>query len=276
MTISATLLAWGAATDRGLRRATNEDAYIAEPPLFLVADGMGGHEAGADASHAALEGFRALVGRESLRADDVEAAFRAAVTAVDALPAHVSRPGTTLAGAAVCEQDGAAYWLVINVGDSRTYRLADGVLEQVSIDHSAVQALVDRGAITAGQAARHPQRNIVTRALGGGSAGVPDYWMLPVTAGDRMLVCSDGLCKEVVDADIHRALTAEPSPQAAATRLVHEALLHGGRDNVTVVVVDVQSLPEPDDEPTLPTPGGGLAVALPVGAREEEDDHAHL
>jgi len=251
--VSATVdLSWGAETDRGLRRSANEDSFLAEPPLFLVADGMGGHEAGAEASRAVIDGFRPLSGRASVTVEDIQAAFAVASDRVGSIETQRFAAGTTLTGVAVSEQGGVTYWLVLNIGDSRTYRLFDGELEQISVDHSAVQAMVDRGEIDAEAAEAHPERNVVTRAVGAGSAGAPDYWMLPARAGDRLMVCSDGLSKELGFAQIRAALTAEPSPQAAATRLLHEALLQGGRDNVTVVVVDAHSVVAVGDDETLP------------------------
>lgn len=245
-------LVWGASTDRGLRRAENEDSFVAAAPVFLVADGMGGHASGALASRRALDAFTDLVGRASVAIDDIERAFRDAVVAVHALEGPAAAPGTTLSGAIVCSQNGQDYWLVLNVGDSRTYRRGDAGLQQVSVDHSAVQELIDRGELDAADAERHPHRNVVTRAVGAGSEGTPDYWLLPIEPGDRLLVCSDGLTKEVDQVRIAAALEAEASPQAAATRLVHEALVHGGRDNVTVLVVDAHGAVEDSDEATIP------------------------
>lgn len=250
--VSAVTLSWGACTDKGLRRATNEDSFIADPPIFLVADGMGGHESGADASRIAIDGFRSLVGRSHATVAQVEESFERAVDGVDAIAAERFAAGTTLAGVALTDEAGAPYWLVLNIGDSRTYRFAAGALEQISVDHSAVQALVDRGELSAHDAESHPQRNVVTRAVGAGSSGAPDYWLLPASSGDRLVICSDGLTKELDDESIRRALADEPSAQTAATRLVHEALLHGGRDNVTVVVVDAYDVVEADDDPTRP------------------------
>lgn len=251
--IVSTTLSWGACTDRGLKRSANEDSYLADAPLFLVADGMGGHEGGALASSRALDAFRPLVGRVGISADDVEQAFAAAVRDVGTIETASQAAGTTLSGVVVCESAGATYWLVLNIGDSRTYLFSDGRLQQVSIDHSAVQAMIDRGELTSQAAERHPQRNVVTRAVGGGSAAAPDYWLLPAHVGDRILVCSDGLSKELTDGEISSALASEPSAQAAATRLLHEALVHGGRDNTTVVIVDAHHIATDDDAPTAPT-----------------------
>lgn len=246
------LLSWGAATDRGLRRAANEDSFIAQPPIFLVADGMGGHDAGADASRAAVTGFESLVGLETVTVTQVEDAFQAAVAGVGSIVSDRNAAGTTLAGVIVTESAGAPYWLVLNIGDSRVYRLTEGELEQISTDHSAVQAMVDRGEIDSRDAEQHPQRNVVTRAVGAGSSGLPDYWLLPAARDDRIMICSDGLTKELADAEIRRVLLDEPAAQAAATRLVHEALVRGGRDNVTVVVVDAHQVLLDDDDPTVP------------------------
>lgn len=240
MSAIAVELAWGAMTDRGRRRAVNEDSYLAESPVFLVADGIGGHDAGAEASQRAIGGFQTLVGRPSVTVEEMQSAFSVAVRNVGDIATSQDRAGTTLTGVAVCEQLGEPYWLVLNIGDSRTYRLFDGELEQISIDHSAVQALVDSGEIQAHEAESHPHRNVVTRAVGAGSTGEPDYWLLPVVAGERIMLCSDGLTKEV-DVDRMRDLLLDESdPQRAAARLVAEALRSGGRDNVTVVVVDVR------------------------------------
>lgn len=250
MSRGGTQLAWGACTDRGLKRAKNEDAYLAEFPVFLVADGMGGHEAGAEASQRALAAFRPLVDRSDITGEDVRAAFDIAVREVESIHTERFAPGTTLAGVVLCELSGSTYWLVLNIGDSRTYLFSDGRLEQISIDHSAVQALVERGQLLPSDAERHPDRNVVTRAVGGGSSGDPDYWMLPAQAGDRMLVCSDGLTKELAAEQIRAVLVEEASAQGAATRLVHESLLSGGRDNTTVVVVDAHGVIDVDDAPT--------------------------
>jgi serine/threonine protein phosphatase PrpC len=236
-------LAFGAATDPGLRRRINEDSYLAAAPLFLVADGMGGHNAGEIASATVIHEFAALVGRESLAIDDVHTAVATARRRVAALPAGGGAgAGTTLAGVVVADVDGEGYWLAVNLGDSRTYRLSDGRLEQVSVDHSVVQELVDSGELAADAAQRDARRNVITRAIGAGSDADPDYWLIPAEDGDRILVCSDGLSGELEKDAIHGILLAEPDPQAAATRLVHEAMVRGGRDNITAIVVDALSV----------------------------------
>ncbi len=232
-------VACGAATDAGLRRRINEDSYLAASPLFLVADGMGGHNAGEIASAAVIDEFAALAGRESLTIDEVQTAVTASRRRVAMLPPGAGAgAGTTLAGVVIADVDGEGYWLAINLGDSRTYRLSEGRFEQVSVDHSVVQELVDSGQLAADAAERDSRRNVITRAIGAGSDSEPDYWLLPAEEGDRILVCSDGLSGELDRDALHAILLTETDPQAAATRLVHEAMVRGGRDNITALVVD--------------------------------------
>jgi PPM family protein phosphatase len=236
-------VAWGAATDVGLRRSLNEDSFLAAPPLFLVADGMGGHQAGEVASATVIDEFARLAGRPSLSIDEVQSALRVARDRVESLPpGGGAGAGTTLAGVSIADVDGEGYWLAVNLGDSRTYRLSDGVLEQVSVDHSVVQELIDSGQLDAATAARDARRNVITRAIGAGSDSEPDYWLLPAEEGDRILICSDGLPTEIDDALIDHVLRSEAHPQAAADRLVREAVAAGGRDNVTALVVDAVSV----------------------------------
>jgi protein phosphatase len=264
MTASVALL-WGAATHTGARRALNEDAYLAGGAVFFVADGMGGHDAGEVASAAAIDALRPLAGAGVVRADAVRDRVTLAHRAVREIETAPGRgAGTTLTGIALTEQEGEPYWLVVNLGDSRTYRLAQGRLEQVSVDHSEVQELVDAGAISADEARRHPRRNVVTRALGAPEDPVPDFWYLPVAARDRLLVCSDGLTIELPDQRLAAVLLSEPDPQGAADRLVDEAVAAGGRDNITVIVIDATGVSESlertaprdgraaDDEDTVP------------------------
>jgi len=260
-------LSVGYGTDRGLRRELNEDSYIASDPVFAVADGMGGHEAGEVASGMCVRALAAIpqlaTGERSVTASVLqEYLVRADSTIREATGA---RAGTTLTGAVIVEQMGMPYWLVMNIGDSRTYRLSQGKFEQISVDHSEVQELVDAGEITAEQATVHPRRHVVTRALGTGDETEADYWLLPVEEGDRILVCSDGLTGELTDEHIFRVLSTVGHAQDAVDELIQASLRSGGRDNVTVIVVDARNVlndagaaataPRPDtaeDEVTLP------------------------
>ncbi|WP_461472259.1 PP2C family protein-serine/threonine phosphatase [Microbacterium sp. HJ5] len=243
-------LVYGSASDPGLRRRINEDSLLAVPPLFLVADGMGGHHAGEVASATVIEEFAAFAGRPSLGIDDVRAALARARRRVEALPpGNGAGAGTTLTGVVIADVDGEGYWLAINLGDSRTYRLSEGVFEQVSVDHSVVQELIDAGQLDADAASRDTRRNVITRAIGAGSDADADYWLIPAETGDRILVCSDGLSSELDREAIHGILLAETNPQAAATRLVHEAMLRGGRDNITALVVDATAVTSRTDRP---------------------------
>jgi protein phosphatase len=237
-------LAWGAATDTGRVRTENEDAFVAEPLVYGVADGMGGHAAGEVASAIAAGTLRDRLGGG---AESVDVAVAAVVEANAAIfqGAHGNAAqrgmGTTLTAMVVLTgEDGAAQRLaLVNVGDSRTYVMRAGRLRRVTIDHSYVQELVSTGHITEAEARSHPRRNIVTRALGIEPNVRVDTWVLPFVQGDRYVLCSDGLVDEVDDDEIASLLAASPTPQIAAEALVAAANEHGGRDNVTVVVVDV-------------------------------------
>lgn len=247
------VVSFGAATHPGVKRAVNEDSYIAAAPVFLVADGMGGHEAGDVASATVVDEFAQLAGTEALTPDIFLAATERARVRVEAISDGPKSAGSTLTGVGVAEMCGAGTWLVVNIGDSRTYRFAGGVLTQLTTDHSAVQELLDAGA--AAQAV-HVGKNVITRAIGAGSVGSPDVWTIPAATGDRMLVCSDGLTNEVSDEDIAEILASEPSAERAAQMLVDLAVENGGRDNITVVIVDADRVRSANadgiDEDTLP------------------------
>ncbi|CAH0230897.1 PP2C family protein-serine/threonine phosphatase [Microbacterium foliorum] len=267
---SALVVTSGSATHIGLRRALNEDSLLAEAPVFIVADGMGGHEAGEHASARVIEEFSSFIGRSSLTLGEVRGALDRARAGVEDLSTGGNgRAGTTLSGVMVASVDGTGYWLAVNIGDSRTYRLADGELEQISVDHSVVQELVESGELTPAEAATDRRRNIITRAIGGSSTGDADYWLFPAEEGDRILVCSDGITSELSDQRISEILSRVPDPQLAADALIAEALQSGGHDNITVVIVDavrVSSRPggglESDefdiDVDTLPRAAGGV------------------
>lgn len=242
------ITASAAVTSVGMRRDHNEDAFLESAPLFLVADGMGGYEAGEVASAAAIGAFGSLVGRPCLDISELREAYKTAGENVMAVGSGGRRSaGTTLAGVAISQNQGAGYWLVVNVGDSRTYRYAGGKLEQISVDHSLVQEMIDAGELSIEEAAGHQSRNVVTRALGAGIVSDADFWMIPAAVGDRMLVCSDGLTGELSDAQIERVLAEGSTPRRTAQALVDAANAHGGRDNVTVVIVDAVAVSRADD-----------------------------
>ncbi|MGP9662343.1 PP2C family protein-serine/threonine phosphatase [Arthrobacter sp. AOP36-C1-22] len=244
---------FGFASDRGLRRPLNEDAVLAQRHLFAVADGMGGHEAGEVASSICVATF--AEGQEAagdwLTPEDLQQFMVSADLAIR--EAAASRAGTTVTGAALVRQGEAVYWLVFNVGDSRTYLLSGDEFRQVTVDHSEVQEMVDRGEITAQEALTHPRRNVITRALGTGEDSEADFWMLPARPGDRLLICSDGLTNEVGDEAIRDVLLARTPPQIAVDDLLQAALRSGGRDNISLVIVDVE-LEHDDDEFTDTAP----------------------
>jgi serine/threonine protein phosphatase PrpC len=268
-------LTWGSATHAGRRRKINEDSLLAGDGVFLVADGMGGHDAGEVASAYALEGLaplRDVADIDPRLVTDLVVAAQDRIRDIDTGPAGRGA-GTTLTGVVVTYQDGAPYWLFVNVGDSRTYLLSGGRLDQMSVDHSEVQELVQAGLLSAQDARTHPRRNVVTRALGADVDPVPDFRYVPVASGDRVLVCSDGLTVELTDEQIADLLRSCEDPQRAAEQLVAEAVTAGGRDNVTVVVVDAvglasdlvgeQTAPRSGsvlDEDTVPTKRQGLVV----------------
>jgi serine/threonine protein phosphatase PrpC len=251
-------LSWAAVTDVGRRRAANEDSFIAAPPIFAIADGMGGHLAGDRASAAVVT--RLAEARESdfLAPDAIEHALERATDDIEIVSnGSELGVGTTVTGAVLTLQDGDPYFAVFNIGDSRVYRFERNTLSQVTVDHSLVQQLVDSGVITQAQAHNHPEGNVITRAVGFQSQPTPDYWLLPLKAGLRLLICSDGLTGEIEDERLRLHLAAGLSASATAGALVDAALAEGGRDNVTVLVVDVVETPQSDAEPefgsTAPT-----------------------
>ncbi|MDQ1708771.1 MAG: family protein phosphatase [Frankiaceae bacterium] len=248
-------LAWGALTHSGRLRRGNEDAHLAAPPVFVVADGMGGHAAGEVASQIAVEQFRAFTAGGPFAIADVARAISAANDAIIAASAandgHTGM-GSTVVGLVAIEQGGTPFWLAFNIGDSRLYRMWEGGLTQISVDHSYVQELVSSGRLSSAAAREHPERNIVTRALGHATDSEPDFWMMAPEAGERFLLCSDGLPGDVETARIHEILLEVDDPAEAAADLLAAALDAGGRDNITVVVVDVRRVHEGVLETTTP------------------------
>ncbi|WP_150308455.1 PP2C family protein-serine/threonine phosphatase [Planctomonas psychrotolerans] len=233
-------LGWAALTDVGRRRPHNEDSLLASPPLFVVADGMGGHSAGDFASAAVVTRLAERITGPFISAGDVEEALRIAEADIALVSRHsLLGTGTTVTGVALTLVGGQPQFLVFNIGDSRVYSWRGNRLEQVTVDHSVVQSMVDAGTITRDQAERHPDSNMITRAIGFADPPIPDYWLIPATAGLRLVVCSDGLNGELLDHDLRDHVGSGADAASTARTLVDAALEHGGRDNVSVIVVDV-------------------------------------
>jgi PPM family protein phosphatase len=240
----------GAATSTGRVRRINEDSYLAAPPVYAVADGMGGDGSGDLASALAVQVLARCADLHPLFTEAVLAALEEANQVIIERES-VDRIGTTVTGLADLGSPGAAHLMVFNVGDSRVYRLAADGIEQLTVDHSEVQELLLDGVITCEQARTHPRRNIVTRALGSDPVLLAGHWLLPAVGGDRFLLCSDGLFSELPDEAI-LPLLAVGTPQRAAEALVTWANGAGGRDNITVLIVDIESDDDGADETTMP------------------------
>ena len=250
-------LSWAAVTDVGRRRAANEDSYIAAPPIFAIADGMGGHLAGDRASAAVVSRLADARGADFLAPDAIERALELATDDIEIISdGSELGVGTTVTGAVLTLRDGEPYFAVFNIGDSRVYAFEREKLVQVTVDHSLVQQLVDTGVITRAQAHHHPEGNVITRAVGFQSQPTPDYWLLPLKIGMRLLICSDGLSGEIEDDGLGVILAAGDPAKETADALVAAALAEGGRDNVTVLVIDViesgSSVPEGNSGDTAP------------------------
>ena len=230
-------------SDTGAVRHVNEDSALAEDPVFVVADGMGGHARGDVASRTAVESLaRTLQPGSRPTPDEVIRAIDEANAAVRALSgADESGPavaGTTLTGIVRVRvpELAAEQWMVVNVGDSRVYSWDGERLRQLTVDHSAVQELVDAGLITEVQAAIHPERNVITRALGAEDFVDADFELIAEEGRQVFLICSDGLTRELSDRRIAEVLAAgHPNPAAALVDAANEA---GGHDNITVILVE--------------------------------------
>jgi protein phosphatase len=236
-------------------RAHNEDRAWAGRAVFVVADGMGGHAAGEVASGIAAQALAELDEHPVLHPRDViaqvEEANRRILQSAARHPEQTGM-GTTVAGLAVVRTGGTPHWAVFNIGDSRVYRLLDGELRQVTVDHSEVWELVQRGELTPEQAQHHPGRNIVTRILGRDPMGQLDTWVFPPYAGERFLLCSDGLSNELSREQLEQVLTSVADPQEAVEELVRLAVEAGARDNVTAIVVELPGQESDLDEDTTP------------------------
>lgn len=230
----------GASTDVGHQRAINEDSFVAEGSVFLVADGMGGHERGEVASGLVSAEFQKLASLTTVDSDRVVEALHAAHDAIRAsATADRGEMGTTLAALVLVGDSSTKRWLMINIGDSRVYRWAGGALQQLSVDHSVVQELMSSGRLSEADARTHPDRHVITRAVGVGPEIVADFSFRDLEQGERFLLCSDGLHGQLDVEQIASILAECVDPQEAATRLVAAVLEGRAPDNVTAVVVDV-------------------------------------
>jgi len=266
-----TVLRSGSASDVGRVRTSNQDVALEDPDLFAVADGMGGHVGGEVAARVAVDTLRAAFQREQT----VEGLRRAVAEANRAVwrqgqtERGLRGMGTTLtATALVNEEDGRQVIALANVGDSRAYVFSRDALIQVTADHSLAEEKVRQGQLTEAEAAVHPHRHILTRALGVSSDVDVDLWELHLHPGDRILLCSDGLTNEVPDDRIGDILGHVGDPRATARALVKAAIEHGGSDNVTVVVVDVVSADGPVQGPRAAdaaAAGAATAAMAPNG-----------
>jgi PPM family protein phosphatase len=243
-------------TDAGRKRRRNEDSFVQDPPLFAVADGMGGAQAGEVASRLAAAAFR-----EFHDADDLDPQERVAAIIQEAnrriyerarSDAQASGMGTTIT-AALVSGSGVA---VGHVGDSRAYRLREGHLEQLTEDHSLVADLVRSGRLTPEEADTHPQRSVITRALGTDPEVDVDTFTVEAEPGDVFLLCSDGLTTMVDDEDVSQTVAGADTLEQAAKALVKAANRAGGEDNITVVLFKLAGEPTELEDTAIAGPNG--------------------
>ena len=279
-----TVLRSGSASDVGRVRTVNQDLPLERDNLYAVADGMGGHVGGEVAARVAVETLDQAFGREPT-VEGLRDAFSEANAAVwheSQVNEDLRGMGTTLTAVAlVGGTDGHDVLALANVGDSRAYIFADGEITQVTDDHSLAEERMRQGEMTEAEAAVHPQRHILTRALGVSDHVEADMWQLDLRTGDRLVLCSDGLTNEVDSDEMAGILGEVADPAEAAERLVEAANQHGGADNITVVIVDVQ-IGEDEDaasarvQPLLlgaagfATSAAAITAAVPVVAPAQE------
>jgi PPM family protein phosphatase len=244
-------------TDTGRQRRDNEDSMYARAPVFVVADGMGGAQAGEVASRIAVEAFEQGLPDEGSAEERLTVRVLEANTRIYELSRvehERAGMGTTLTAAYVDD----SHLAIAHVGDSRAYLFRDGTLQRLTQDHSLVGELVRRGKLTEAQAEEHPQRSIITRALGPEPTVEVDTWSYALRDNDVLLLCSDGLTSMINEAKITEVLRSAPTLEQAADRLIGEANAAGGRDNITVVLSRIEEIGED---------GSGIEAPTMVGAR---------
>ncbi|MGO3147991.1 MAG: PP2C family protein-serine/threonine phosphatase [Leucobacter sp.] len=256
-------ISWYGITDVGNRREANQDSFLTVPPVFAVADGMGGHSAGEVASAAVVRRLNELAGDLTVSNDDILDLLTQAVDDIDIDAGDTELgAGTTVTGVVVSAEDASPVWKVFNIGDSRVYQYFKGALSQITVDHSVVQHLIDTGSITEEEAEVHPHANVITRAVGLGETPLPDYTTLALIPGQRILICSDGLTKELTDIGIQYFLSTQTTAERAARTLVEQALNNAGRDNVTAIVIDVHAVGDVIDTGSITSAGIELDEAV--------------
>lgn len=242
-------LTWAGATDTGRRRDNNQDAFLAEYPLFVVADGMGGHAGGEIASQSTITRLKAVADSGAVSTGAIEDALEHAVADIASHPETTDEgTGTTLTGVFFDVVDGEPRWVSLNIGDSRVYLLRDQRLVQVTTDHSVVQELISSGRLSPEEAEGHPYSNVITRAVGASELTPPDYLGIEVLDDDRFVICSDGLTKELTDYGIQHFLREYADPAAAVDAMLAAALENGGRDNVTLIVLKIERTGDGQDD----------------------------
>jgi protein phosphatase len=255
-------------SDTGRQRNANEDSFFVRPPIFVVADGMGGAQAGEVASKAAADAFDVDLPHgppEQVLRETIVSANRSIHELARNDPSRAGM-GTTLTAAIVsAEREEVA---IGHVGDSRAYRLRDGRLEQLTRDHSLVEEMRRKGQLTDAQAEDHPQRSIITRALGPEPEVEPDVHSVPAAPGDVFLICSDGLTTMLGEAQIVKLLGRATSMSAAVRALVDEANRAGGRDNITVLAFRLEDAAVPQRQPEGATLVGPSAEEAGLTATE--------
>ncbi len=278
-----TLLRSGSATDTGLVRSVNQDLAVETSNLYAVADGMGGHAGGEVAARMAVDTLGVVFGRQPTAVGLSEAVVEANSVVWQHSIDHpeLRGMGTTLTAVGLVQENGHDILALVNVGDSRSYRLHGGQMTLLTTDHSVAEEMVRSGELTEQEAAVHPQRHILTRALGVSADVSVDFWRLQPVRGDRYLLCSDGLTNELEDEQISQVLTTVADPREAADLLVRAARAHGGSDNITAIVIDVMvgedeapAIAEaiPDDltgvVPAVATTNGTIVEASPLAVPE--------